>query len=29
MKGMESLKKAAKEPLYDESKCCTKEFTML
>jgi hypothetical protein len=29
MKGMESLKKAAKEPLYDESKGCTKEFTML
>ena len=29
MKGMESLKKAAEEPLYDESKGCTKEFTML
>jgi hypothetical protein len=29
MKGMESLKKAAKEPLYNESKCCTKEFTTL
>jgi hypothetical protein len=28
-KGMESLKKAAKEPLYDESKGCTKEFTTL
>jgi hypothetical protein len=27
-KGMESLKKAAEEPLYDESKGCTKEFTM-
>jgi hypothetical protein len=29
MKGMESLMKAAKEPLYDESQGCTKEFTML
>jgi hypothetical protein len=29
MKGMESLQKAAKDPLYDESKGCTKEFTML
>jgi hypothetical protein len=29
MKGMESLKKAVEEPLYDESKGCTKEFTML
>ena len=29
MKGMEALKKAAEEPLYDESKGCTKEFTML
>ena len=29
MKGMESLKKAAEEPLYDESKGCTKEFTTL
>jgi hypothetical protein len=28
-KGMESLKKVAEEPLYDESKGCTKEFTML
>jgi hypothetical protein len=28
-KGMESLKKAAEEPLYDESKGCTKEFTTL
>jgi hypothetical protein len=28
MKGMESLKKAAEEPLYDESKGCTKEFTL-
>ena len=27
MKGMESLKKAAEEPFYDESKGCTKEFT--
>jgi hypothetical protein len=26
---MESLKKAAEEPLYDESKGCTKESTML
>jgi hypothetical protein len=29
MKGMESLKKAGEEPLYDESKGCTKQFTML
>jgi len=29
MKGTEVLKKAAEEPLYDESKCCTKEFTTL
>jgi len=29
MKGMEALKKAAEEPLYDESKGCTKEFTTL
>jgi hypothetical protein len=29
MKGMESLKKAVEEPLYDESKVCTEEFTML
>jgi hypothetical protein len=28
-KGMESLNKAAEEPLYDESKGCTKEFTTL
>jgi hypothetical protein len=28
-KGMESLKKAAEEPLYDESKGCTKDFTVL
>jgi hypothetical protein len=28
IKGMESLMKAAKEPLYDESEGCTKEFTM-
>jgi hypothetical protein len=28
-KGMESLKKAAEELLYDESKGCTKEFTTL
>jgi hypothetical protein len=28
-KGMESLKKATEEPLYDESKGCTKEFTIL
>jgi hypothetical protein len=28
-KGMESLKKAAEESLYDESKGCTKEFTTL
>ena len=27
MKGMEALKKAAEEPLYDESKGCTKECT--
>ena len=26
MKGMKALKKAAEEPLYDESKGCTKEF---
>jgi hypothetical protein len=29
MKGMESLKKAKKETLYDESKGCTEEFTTL
>jgi len=29
MKGMEALKKAAEEPLYDESKGCTKEYTTL
>jgi hypothetical protein len=29
MKGMESLMKAPEEPLYDESKGYTKEFTML
>jgi hypothetical protein len=29
MRGMESLMKAAEEPLYDESKACTKEFTTL
>jgi hypothetical protein len=29
MKGMEVLMKAAEEPLYDESKGCTKEFTTL
>jgi hypothetical protein len=29
MKCMESLKKVAEEPLYDESKGCTKEFTTL
>jgi len=29
MKGMEALKKVAEEPLYDESKGCTKEFTTL
>jgi len=29
MKGMEALKKAAEEPLYDESKGCTKQFTTL
>jgi len=29
MKGMEALVKAAEEPLYNESKCYTKEFTML
>jgi hypothetical protein len=28
-KGMKSLKKAEEEPLYDESKGCTKEFTTL
>jgi hypothetical protein len=28
-KGMEPLKKAAEEPLYDESKGCTKEFMTL
>jgi len=28
-KGMEALMKAAEEPLYDESKGCTKEFTTL
>ena len=26
---MEALKKAVEEPLYDESKGCTKEYTML
>jgi hypothetical protein len=29
MRCMESLMKAAEEPLYDESKGCTKEFTVL
>jgi hypothetical protein len=29
MRGMEALMKAAEEPLYDESKGCTKEFTAL
>jgi len=29
MKGMEALKKAAEEPLYDESKGCTKQFMTL
>jgi hypothetical protein len=29
MKGMESLMKVVEEPLYDESKGCTKEFTAL
>jgi len=29
MKGMETVMKAAEEPLYDESKGCTKEFTTL
>jgi hypothetical protein len=29
IKGMEALMKAAEEPLYDESKGCTKEFTTL
>ena len=29
MKGMKALKKAAEEPLYDESKGCTKQFTTL
>jgi hypothetical protein len=29
MKGMESLKKPAEEPLYNESTVCTKEFTTL
>ena len=29
MKGMKALMKAAEESLYDESKGCTKEFTML
>jgi hypothetical protein len=29
MRGMEALMKAAKEPLYDESKSCTKDFTTL
>jgi hypothetical protein len=28
-KGMESLMKAAEEPLYNESKGCTKEFTVM
>jgi hypothetical protein len=29
IKGMETLMKAVEDPLYDESKGCTKEFTML
>jgi len=29
IKGMEALMKEAEEPLYNESKGCTKEFTML
>jgi hypothetical protein len=29
MKCIEALMKAAEEPLYDESKGCTKEFTTL
>ena len=29
MKGIEALMKVAEEPLYDESKGCTKEFTTL
>jgi len=29
MKGMEALKKTAEEPMYDESKGCTKEFITL
>jgi len=29
MKDTEALIKAAEEPLYDESKSCTNEFTML
>ena len=29
MKGIEALKKAAKEPMHDESKGCSKEFTTL
>jgi hypothetical protein len=29
MRGMESLMKAEEEPLYDETKGCTKEFTTL
>jgi hypothetical protein len=29
LRGMESLMKAVEEPLYDESKGCTKEFTTL
>ena len=29
MKDMKALMKAAAEPLYDESKVCTKEFTTL
>jgi hypothetical protein len=29
MKGMEALMKAVEEPLYDESKGCTKEFMIL
>jgi uncharacterized Zn finger protein (UPF0148 family) len=29
LKGMEALQKAAEEPLYDESKGCTKEFSTL
>jgi hypothetical protein len=29
LKGMEALQKAAQEPLYDESKGCTKEFSTL